>query len=174
MLSADNLKGLQAVLQRATDTELRLQHAGNATIVTHRGREFPINLADRVELSVFIELMLEDCYHIDRLPPSMDTVVDLGANIGFFAVLLGDRATRVVAVEAMKPTAAVARTNISRYGLSGKVEVVNAAMSGRTGETITLWGSSSGEPITTTSLNKELAERGGGGSTLCDFDVELG
>lgn len=174
MLSADNLKGLQAVLQRATDTELRLQHAGNATIVTHRGREFPINLADRVELSVFIELMLEDCYHIDRLPPSMDTVVDLGANIGFFAVLLGDRATRVVAVEAMKPTAAVARTNISRYGLSGKVEVVNAAMSGRTGETITLWGSSSGEPITTTSLNKELAERGGGDQPFAISTLSLG
>lgn len=56
-----------------------------------------------------------------------DTLLDIGANIGFFT-LLGSDAKRIVCVEPLNDVIGLLRKNISQNGLSGKCEVVHAAV----------------------------------------------
>jgi len=56
-----------------------------------------------------------------------DTLLDIGANIGFFT-LLGCSAKRIVCVEPLDDAIALLRENLRLNNLSGKCEVVHAAV----------------------------------------------
>lgn len=59
----------------------------------------------------------------------LDVVVDIGANFGAVAIAAALRgARRVIAVEADPHNAFVLRDHISRYGLDGKIDVIEAAV----------------------------------------------
>jgi 23S rRNA (uracil1939-C5)-methyltransferase len=60
---------------------------------------------------------------LDALPPTMDTAVDLYAGVGTLAVLMGRRARRVVAVEAVPAAAEWARINAVENGVVVDVRV---------------------------------------------------
>lgn len=56
-----------------------------------------------------------------------DAVLDIGSNIGFFAVL-GGNAKSIVCVEPLTEAIELLRQNIEQNGLSGKCEIVHAAV----------------------------------------------
>lgn len=57
----------------------------------------------------------EDTYHIDKLVPEGSDVVDLGANVGVFALACLTRKCNVFAVEASPITHALLKANVDRF-----------------------------------------------------------
>lgn len=112
--------------------------------------------------ALFPEIFLWDCYE-----PTPDfairddwTVVDIGANMGFFTCKASTSArnVRVVAVEPLSCYANVLRENVQRNGLQG-VTILQAAASGESGAEFKLriWYKQSGEPMMTTSVPANAA-----------------
>lgn len=70
------------------------------------------------------------------LPDSLDgwCVLDVGANVGAFAILAAQRGALVTACEPCPETAGVLRQSASVYGLTSRILVVEAAVSDRSGQ----------------------------------------
>ena len=73
-------------------------------------------------------------------------LVDVGANVGLWSVLLGPRASKIVAVEANPLTAAVLRENIALNGLGGITTILEVAAWDSNGELSLLNPSVTGNP----------------------------
>lgn len=118
---------------------------------------------DANDAYVFREVLLDDCYGIRALARSLGdaaharplgTVVDLGANVGLFSLLVSRLAQRVVAVEPMAANRDVARRNLARTIAQGRLRLVPAAVGDHDGTLrIHLSVKSSGH-----SIARELAE----------------
>lgn len=81
--------------------------------------------------------------------------VDIGANFGYYTLLMGaavGAAGEVLAVEPNPATAEVLRQNVLLNGLNGHVEVHETALGARDGETVTLF-TPSGEPKNSLIVN---------------------
>ncbi|MCC3405682.1 MAG: FkbM family methyltransferase [Microcoleus sp. PH2017_10_PVI_O_A] len=44
----------------------------------------------------FIEVLLDDCYGVEQLPPSLRTIIDIGANVGLFPIAARNRFPQAV------------------------------------------------------------------------------
>lgn len=82
------------------------------------------------QLSVFGFREPLNCQCYVKFINSNDTLLDIGANIGFFA-LLGSSAKRIVCVEPLGNVIELLKKNIALNGLSEKCEVVHAAVGPR-------------------------------------------
>ena len=83
---------------------------------------------------------------VGDLFPDGGVLIDVGANVGLWSVLLGPRASRIVAVEANPLTAEVLRENIALNGLGGITEVLEVAAWDSNGELSLLNPSATGNP----------------------------
>jgi FkbM family methyltransferase len=101
---------------------------------------------------LFPEIYLEKCYQPTRafVPRKGWTVVDLGANVGFFAVQAArrDPSVRVVAVEPVPAYVEVLKQNLVRNRLTN-VHVLPAAICahGTPRLPLDIWYTASGEPM---------------------------
>jgi FkbM family methyltransferase len=98
-------------------------HAGKAFALPPNGMVF----------TIFKEIFADDVYGLNAVDGRLDTVVDLGGNIGLFAVRVAPLAQRVISVEPVEANLAMARQNIARAGGSSKITLhkgVVAATSG--------------------------------------------
>jgi FkbM family methyltransferase len=101
---------------------------------------------------LFPEIFLEKCYQPTPafVPRKGWTVVDLGANVGFFAMQAArcHPSVRVVAVEPVPAYLDVLRQNVARNGLSN-VRVLPAAICAQRATRVPLdiWYTASGEPM---------------------------
>jgi FkbM family methyltransferase len=99
---------------------------------------------------LFEEIFLDRCYQpsADFVPRRGWTVVDLGANMGFFTCQAAAAApdVRVVSVEPLPPYAKVLKKNIADNQFS-RVTIVEGAICGEPDQTIplTVWYNSAGE-----------------------------
>lgn len=51
------------------------------------GRKVEINLPQEIGVATaFIEILMDDCYGLDAMPTSVQTVLDVGANVGLFGL----------------------------------------------------------------------------------------
>jgi FkbM family methyltransferase len=89
----------------------------------------------------FRTVVVRDGYGLRRLPGPLGTVVDLGANVGLFAMQAVALAERVICVEAMEANFEIAKRNIARAAVSGNYTVRRAAVSGRSGGTVRVYSS---------------------------------
>ncbi len=102
---------------------------------------------------LFAEIFIDHCYRPTSRFVIGDgwTVVDIGANVGFFTCRAATAAkhTRVVAVEPVSAYLAVLRRNVERNGLQN-VRILPFAVSGTSGGKVTIcvWYTPSGEPKT--------------------------
>ena len=83
----------------------------------------------RSDIFVFEEVLLKRSYAslLEQIRFPIDTVVDIGANIGAFTVSLADKAQTVIAVEPDPSCAAVLQRNLNANGLSERGKVICAA-----------------------------------------------
>jgi FkbM family methyltransferase len=93
--------------------------------------------------SVLVELHMRDEYHIAELEPGRNdgpTVIDIGAHIGIFAVVLCERfpASRVWSYEPSPVSFGYLSANVRDNGLADRVHIFNQAVSDRDG-TMTLF-----------------------------------
>jgi FkbM family methyltransferase len=102
---------------------------------------------------LFAEIFIDRCYRPTRqfVVGTDWTVVDIGANVGFFTCQAATAAkrVRVVAVEPISAYVRVLRNNVERNGLQN-VNVLPVAVSRESGRKlgISVWYTSSGEPKT--------------------------
>jgi FkbM family methyltransferase len=100
----------------------------------------------------FPEIYWDKCYQPTPafVPDKGWTVIDLGANMGFFTLqaTLRDKGIHVVAVEPIPAYVSVLKENIARNHLTN-VQVIQAAVAERSGTQvpITIWYPASGEPM---------------------------
>jgi FkbM family methyltransferase len=110
---------------------------------------------------LFREIFLDKCYQptSDFISRKGWTVVDLGANVGFFTcrTAFADRGIRVVAVEPLPLYAAILRNNIDDNCLKN-VLAIEGAICGDANQTvpITVWFTASGE-LKTGEISKTAA-----------------
>lgn len=98
---------------------------------------------------------------MERLVEPGDTVVDIGANVGYFTLLLSTLVGpqgKVIAIEAHPEIAAANRANLDRNAVTN-VRLISAAVTDEVGE-VTLYEG----PATNIGSTSIMAERGGRGS----------
>lgn len=90
------------------------------------------------DFPIFTEVFLEDVYQLKTLG-ELETVVDLGANIGLFstrAAMLG--AKRVIAIEPVSANRALAERHFAAAKVAERVTLIGKAVTGTTGETVAI------------------------------------
>ena len=79
----------------------------------------------------FGEVFLRDAYGLNDLQTPLGDVVDLGGNIGLFAIRAARRARRVVCVEPAEDNLRIARRNLALAGVEDKVVLRQYAVTPR-------------------------------------------
>jgi FkbM family methyltransferase len=87
---------------------------------------------------VFIEVFEKDEYAFPDFDWSDKTVIDIGANQGFFTLYAASRGARVFSFEPLEENIAILRENVKRNGLEDRVTAFHAAVTG-TEKEITLF-----------------------------------
>lgn len=87
---------------------------------------------------VFIEVFEKEEYAFPDFDWSGKTVIDIGANQGFFTLYAASRGARVYSFEPLEENIAILRENVKRNGLEDRVTAFHAAVTG-TEEEITLY-----------------------------------
>lgn len=98
-------------------------------VVDMAPRELRIRPWDSDRFS-FSEVVLNDHYGMRLMDLAGKLVVDVGANVGYSAVVAAMHGARVVCFEAMPETADACRANIEAAGFAGQVELRREAVVG--------------------------------------------
>jgi FkbM family methyltransferase len=98
------------------------------------GVQLELDLREALHRAVYLDLFSLELRRVvlPLLAPG-DLVVDVGANFGLWSLLAARRGCRVVAVEPVPATRALLARNAERNGLTGRIELVGAAVSDATG-----------------------------------------
>lgn len=126
-------------------------------VVHWHGEPILLSASSRTSWSTFAEVFIEDCYQLSDLPRDLDTVVDLGCNVGAFALRMSRHAQRVVSVDAIDGVLQVARGNLARNSRSDRVTFIHRAVSDHSGQVLKLWTGEEGSETTTSSVDEDLA-----------------
>jgi FkbM family methyltransferase len=117
--------------------EKTVRAEGGALVFEHDGARFAVR-PDTYDFAIFTEVWFRDVYRLARVPRPIDTVVDLGANVGLFSALAGRAARRVIALEPVAGNRAMAERNLAGAGVQDKVRLLGLAASDRSGEKLKL------------------------------------
>jgi FkbM family methyltransferase len=123
------------------------------------------------DFAIFREIFGEDVYGIGAIGGRLGTVVDIGANVGLFALRVAPLAQRVICAEPVETNLALARENIARARAADKIALRKWAVTGESGKTARIylsdgnsgahsirrehaaqWGSTAYEDVSTISL----------------------
>lgn len=126
----------------------------------------------------FIEVLLDDCYGVEQLPPSLLTILDIGANVGLFGIAARNRFPAAV-IHAYEPNPHLEfylknQSQIANFtyfmeavgSTGGKVTIDIREVSGKTRSTVSDSGS-----IPMVSLHRAI-DRIGGRVDLAKVDCE--
>ena len=115
---------------------------------------------DTSDAKCFEEVYLDDVYGFDAVAEPWDTVVDLGANSGLFAVRAAKRARRVIALEPVPDHHHAAELNFARADVAGNITLLNLAAWRRSDEQLQIH--LSGNATSTCSVSPGFASAFGG------------
>ncbi len=113
-------------------------------VYTTRGRKLQIEVPDQF-FYVFKEIFMEDFYEADKLflhIPSNATIVDIGANVGFFSFLIAanKKDATIYSYEPMENNLELFRSNIKRNpGISKAIKTEKKAVTGEEIQSIKLF-----------------------------------
>ncbi|MHB1032603.1 MAG: FkbM family methyltransferase [Pirellulaceae bacterium] len=124
---------LKWVLQESQDAGIR---SIRSDLVELEHGDFRVGIPASGEcFFAFSEVFLRDCYQLNAIRRPLGTVVDLGANIGLFAVRVAPLAQHVICVEPVRANLKIARENIRRAQADEKVTFYKRAAAGASGRT---------------------------------------
>jgi FkbM family methyltransferase len=140
---------------------LLMHLAPHRTATTYFGATMRVDMRDFLQATIFHHGTWEPNVSsaLEALARPGDVVADIGANIGYYTLLLAKRvgpSGHVVAIEAHPRFAAIVRENVALNGF-GNVRVEQLAVSDRTGELILHEGPRSNSGSTTTRERRGLA-----------------
>jgi FkbM family methyltransferase len=144
-----------------------------------RGQRQPLSLpVEKGMDGESIEVLLDDCYGVEQLPPSLLTILDIGANVGLFPIVARNRFPAAV-IHAYEPNPHLEnylknQSQIANFtyfmeavgATDGKVEIDIREVSGKTRSTVSESGS-----IPMVSLRGAI-DRIGGRVDLAKVDCE--
>ncbi|MBN2295669.1 MAG: FkbM family methyltransferase [Pirellulales bacterium] len=111
----------------------RMRSIGGGLFEVEHG-DSRVVLPDSDESSgAFRDVYLHDCYRVDELQRPLDTVVDLGGNVGLFSSRIAPFAKKVVCVEPIQGNMKIARENVRRTHCAEKVTFHQLAVAGQSG-----------------------------------------
>ena len=106
-------------------------------VFEHDGATLALRPDSAYDFAIFTEVWLQDVYRLGQAG-SIDTVVDLGANIGLFTARAARVGRRVVALEPVTANRRHAERNLAGAGVAPKVRLLPLAASGKSGEKIAI------------------------------------
>lgn len=144
-----------------------------------RDKRQPLNLpVEKGMDGEFIEVLLDDCYGVEQLPPFLLKILDIGANVGLFGIAARNRFPEAV-IHAYEPNPHLEvylknQSQIANFAYfmeavgstEGKVEIDIREVSGKTRSTVSESGN-----IPMVSLRRAI-ERLGGSADLAKVDCE--
>jgi FkbM family methyltransferase len=113
----------ESLLEFTADGEVQLEYQGRQLLLR----------PGTIDFFIFREIFLEDQYGLNELPATLDTVLDLGGNVGLFSCAILPRARRVITVEAVAACYRQAAKNIARNG-GDLSSLLRYAVTGRSGD----------------------------------------
>ena len=156
----------------------------------HRGSRIALR-PNGEDFFVLKEIFLDDVYRINALEEPLGCVIDLGANVGLFAVRVAPIAARVICVEPVGTNLEIARQNVTRTEARDKVTLWKGAVAGKSGKTARIflsagntgghsvrrehaarWETSGYEDVPTVSLTDLFQREGIERCSLLKCDVE--
>ena len=119
---------------------LLMKFAPKRCVRTYFGAEIDCDVRDMIQATIIHFRVWEPnaSQILSRLVRPGDVVVDVGANIGYYSLLfskLVGPAGEVIAIEALPKLAQILSHNVNRNG-AANVRVVNAAVTGESGEVV--------------------------------------
>jgi FkbM family methyltransferase len=102
-------------------------------VVRFRGSAYVV--AQSIELHAMAEVHRDECYsrHADFLPVAGRTVVDVGGNIGVFAIFHASRGARVLSIEPNPDAYRRLEATVAANGFDARVNALNVAVGARNG-----------------------------------------
>jgi len=104
----------------------------------YRGRRMALR-PTYADFFIFQEVVVCDDYGLANPPKPLGTVVDLGGNIGLFAMQAAPLADRVISVEPMNENLAMARRTLAAAGVADRVTLRKAAVAAESGKTLRIY-----------------------------------
>ncbi len=127
-----NARRLLRWLLSEAENPLPVTAQEDTLVFKHGPRRIALRPLD-TDFYTFQEVVLRDGYGVQRLAEPLGTVVDIGANIGFFTLCAAPFADRVVCVEPVEENLRIARRNIELADLTDKVAFHQCAIAGQSG-----------------------------------------
>lgn len=129
-------KMLRWLLHDSHDGQIRSIRSVRSDLVELEHRDFRVGIpASGESFFTFSEVFLKDCYQLDAVRHPLGTVVDLGANIGLFAIRVAPLARHIICVEPVGANLELARENVRRAQADEKVTFHKLAAAGESGRT---------------------------------------
>ena len=122
-LRVENPRGAREFFEwilRESSDPLPVDAEDDLVVFKHDAHRVAIRPLDS-DYFTFTELFLRDAYGLNAMQLPLGDVIDLGANIGLFAVRIAPMAKRVISVEPVEANLRVARRNISLAALEDRV-----------------------------------------------------
>lgn len=114
--------------------------------------------------TIFKEIFVEDFYEIKKVLsviPNNPTVIDIGANVGFFSFLLLSKLPKsiIYAIEPFKSNCNILADCINKNNLSKNINIIEKAVSNKNNELLTLYYKSNNEESSIASIYSSFDER---------------
>lgn len=87
----------------------------------------------------FEEVVVRDVYRINQLEEPLSDVIDIGANVGLFAIRIAPIARRVICVEPVEENISIAKRNAVLARVESKIHFHNCAITDNSGQTVRLY-----------------------------------
>ena len=119
-------------------------------LFTHDGQRIALRPIS-TDFFTFGEVFVRDVYQINAMQAPLSNIVDIGANVGLFAIRVAAIADRVIAVEPVEDNLKVARKNVALSKMEDKITLHQHAVTGESRQTVRIF----------------LSNRNHGGHSVC-------
>ena len=123
---------------------LPVNEEGGLVHITHDDHRIALRPIS-TDFYTFKEVFVRDVYELDNITGPLDTVIDIGSNIGLFSLRVAPLAKKLVCVEPVSRNRIVAQHNFRLSGNSEKFSLHDLAVTRKSGENVRIFLSEKNE-----------------------------
>jgi len=123
---------------------LPVNEEGGLVLFTHGDHRIALRPIS-TDFYTFKEVIVRDVYELDNIAGPLDTVIDIGTNIGLFSLRVAPLAKKLICVEPVSRNRIVAQHNFRLSNNSKKFSLHDLAVTGKSGENVRIFLSEKNE-----------------------------